>query len=121
MTRQPLIRYLLKCPLRTLKFRLLISLIIGYVSGGFVHAIFFWIHKVPFAEQPLSSSPGCSLATSAKIILLESIDGARLSELASGCFPSLIPMMELSGVGPGGACGVAGDHQRLLPTRSSLS
>jgi hypothetical protein len=56
------------------------------------------------------------LATSAKIILLESIDRARLSELASGCFPSLIPMMELCGVGPGGACGVGGDHQRLLPT-----
>ena len=51
MTRQPVVRYLLKCPLRTLKFRLLVSLVIGYVSGGFVHAMFFWTHKVPFAER----------------------------------------------------------------------
>ena len=51
MTRQPVIRYLLKCPLRTLRFRLLVSLVIGYFSGGFIHAMFFWTHKVPLAER----------------------------------------------------------------------
>jgi hypothetical protein len=51
MARQPVIRYILKCPLRTLRFRLLVSLAIGYVLGGFVHAMFFWSHKVPFGER----------------------------------------------------------------------
>jgi hypothetical protein len=51
MARQPIIRYILKCPLRTLRFRLLVSLVIGYIAGGFVHAMFFWTHKVPFAER----------------------------------------------------------------------
>ncbi len=41
MSRQRFIRYILKCPLRTLQFRLLISFVIGYVSGGFVQATVF--------------------------------------------------------------------------------
>jgi hypothetical protein len=41
MARQTFIRYILKCPLRTLRFRLLISFVIGYVSAGFVQATIF--------------------------------------------------------------------------------
>lgn len=41
MARQSFIRYFLKCPLRTLRFRLLLSVLIGYVAGGFVQATVF--------------------------------------------------------------------------------
>ena len=34
-------RYIFKCPLRTLRMRLLISFAIGYVSAGFVQATIF--------------------------------------------------------------------------------
>jgi hypothetical protein len=41
MGRPTFIRYFLKCPLPTLRFRLLVSFFIGYVSAGFVEAMIF--------------------------------------------------------------------------------
>ena len=41
MAGQTFIRYILKCPLRTLRFRLLMSFVIGYVSAGFVYVMIF--------------------------------------------------------------------------------
>jgi hypothetical protein len=41
VTRPSFSRYVLKCPLRTLRFRLLISFVVGYVSAGFVQATIF--------------------------------------------------------------------------------
>jgi hypothetical protein len=41
MAHQTRIRYILKCPLRTLRFQPIISFAIGYVSAGFVQATVF--------------------------------------------------------------------------------
>jgi hypothetical protein len=39
--RQSVIRYILKCPLHKLSFRLFISFVVGYVCAGFVQATIF--------------------------------------------------------------------------------
>jgi hypothetical protein len=41
MAGQTLVRYILNCPLRTLRLRLLLSFVIGYLSAGFVHVTVF--------------------------------------------------------------------------------
>lgn len=51
MFRQTFIRYILKCPLRTLRFRLLISFLIGYVFGGFVQATLFSTAYTSWGER----------------------------------------------------------------------
>jgi hypothetical protein len=51
MTRQTFIRYILKCPLRTVRFRLLMSFVIGYVSAGFVQAMVFSTAYRSFSER----------------------------------------------------------------------
>ena len=51
MTRRTPIRYLLKCPLRTLRSRLLWSFLIGYVCAGFVQATVFSTAYRSFPER----------------------------------------------------------------------
>jgi hypothetical protein len=51
VSHQSFIRYLLKCPLRTLRFRLFISFVVGYVFGGFVQATFFSNAYTSLAER----------------------------------------------------------------------
>jgi hypothetical protein len=51
MARQTFIRYILKCPLRTLRFRLLNSFLIGYVSAGVVQATVFSTAYRSFSER----------------------------------------------------------------------
>jgi hypothetical protein len=51
MASQTFIRYILKCPLRTLRFRLLVSFAIGYVSAGFVQATVFSNAYRSFSER----------------------------------------------------------------------
>lgn len=51
MACQTFIRYILKCPLRTLRFRLLMSFVIGYVSAGFIQATVFSTAYRSFSER----------------------------------------------------------------------
>src|SRR5271165_3333237 len=51
MAPQSFIRYILKCPLRTLRSRLLISFVIGYISAGFVQATVFSTAYRSFSER----------------------------------------------------------------------